>query len=520
MCLSKYGMSSIDSSSPIHFCDNTMQTDDGNVMHGSTLCSTSRSLSAEDADMPVYASADTPAYSNQLTTDSCTSKNSKRRRMEYSMRGMKTCSSSNPSQDSAFGSMTDGELSIASSSIRMSSFQSISSPIDEGVEDSATGLPGPQLTQPSSPCKELHQMIKCKLTQSASETSLTRKWSPRNIAGGGSYSIGNANAVNQSAAAFHQSGAITLDPPKILVNDKNSVYTTSPSRTSSTISQKYRVCSFEDMSLRKAKNMNRHAFRSLEEERRIDSAFTPVDKHQVSVDWTRQYSFNASQPSVKNAEKIKKLTHSTFTRKTSTTKERHSMWKNSILARKKNLIKSNESLHDQTGGHAMGQCMRSARHLPSTSSLGSTNAFQKRVNSTNELHLSHCVDVDRTFAMDELCINPRKSHSERYLLSLAKSKQAGAMDNNEKEEGDADDDNEDDEHAIDCWEIKSFIDDTSSSNSTDSPSSSTSSPCHREICQFIGGIELSDSRVTDEKVPLLDGMEMSPISPVDTDALL
>lgn len=512
--LSNYGLLTAGLSSPIHFCDNSMQSDDGSstkLAHHSS----SRSISGEDSDMI----ASIQIYSNQLTTDSCTSKNSKSRRMEYSMRGMKLCSSSNPSQDSAFGSMTDGELSIASSSIRMSSFQSISSPIDEGVEDSVTGMPGPMVSRSTSPNKEMYQqqMMECKIAQSASETSLAKKRSPRNSAG--------ASAVSTSSTAL--SGVMTLDPPKILVNDKNSFYTTSPSRAFGTIevfSQKYRVCSFEDMSSRKThlKSMNRQAFRSLEEERRIDSAFTPVDKHHAAIQ--QQRSFDASQVMVNNPEKFKKLTHTAFTRKTSTTKERHSMWKNSILVRKNNLIKSNESLHDQSASSSMGQLKRGVRHFrePITSSLAfasssSANGIHERVNSTNELHSAHSADVDRTFSLvdDEFRTNPRKSSSERYLLSLTKFKQTAINDYEECDEDDA--------NAIDRSEIKSFIDDSSSSsssNGTNTPSSSTSSPSHREICQFIGGVEPPDARATEDKVPLLDGMEMSPISPVDADAML
>lgn len=400
------------------------------------------------------------------------------------MRGMKLCSSSNPSQDSAFGSMTDGELSIASSSLRMSSFQSISSPIDEGVEDSITGLPGPD----TSPNKEVHPE-EFRIAQSASETSLSKRRSPKKI------------------PIAPASGTVALDPPTILVNDKNSFYTTSPSRAFGTVevfSQKYRVCSFEDMSSRKAflKNVNKQAFRSLEEERRIDSAFTPVGKHMPA----QQRSFDSTGVLVNNPEKFKKLTHAAFSRKISTTKERHSMWKNSILARKNNLIKSNESLHDQSSsaGHMGGH--RSVYN--SRDATGMMPRLHKRVNSTNEL--STRFDADRAAMLTEgLRGNPRKSSSEKYLLSLTKLKQTAINDYEECDEDDA--------NAIDRSEIKSFIDD-SSGNVTDT-SSTSSSPSHREICQFIGGVE-PDSRVTEEKVPLLDGMEMSPISPVETDAML
>lgn len=444
------------------------------------------------------------------------------------MRGMKLCNSSNnPSQDSAFGSMTDGELSIASSSVRMSSFQSISSPIEEGVEDSITGLPGSDATTVhgaataviqsiagalASPSREHHQQpsFEFKIAQSASETSLSKKRSPRTAASSTTLSA----AGNQPPSA---SSPMPLDPPKILVNDKNSFYTTSPSRAFGTIevfSQKYRVCSFEDMSSgRKTylKSMNKQAVRSLEEERRIDSAFTPIDKQMPAP----QRSLDSSRVLVNNPEKFKKLTHVAFSRKISTTKERHSMWKNSILARKNNLIKSSESLHDHSSANGMAQCIRSSGGSGRGSSREIHNfarPLHKRVNSTNELYTSTHFDMDKTSMLtDELRMNPRKSSSERYLLSLTKLKQTAINDYEECDEDDA--------NAMDRSEIKDFIDD-SSSNGTDTSSSSTSSPSHREICQFIGGIEPNDTRATEEKVPLLDGMEMSPISPVETDAML
>lgn len=77
------------------------------------------------------------SFNHQLTADMCNFKNSKSRRLEYSLKCLKY-GRSNPSQDSAFGSLTDNDLSIGSSSIRLSSFQSISSPIDEGVFNCST----------------------------------------------------------------------------------------------------------------------------------------------------------------------------------------------------------------------------------------------------------------------------------------------------------------------------------------------------------------------------------------------
>ncbi|XP_037039855.1 uncharacterized protein LOC119076930 isoform X3 [Bradysia coprophila] len=418
-------------SSPIHICDASNQSDDTTTQH--------RSVDEQDQSLQTC---------NQLSTESCTShKNSTSRRMEYS-RGMKP--TSNPSQDSAFGSMTDE--SIASSSLRLSSFQSISSPIDEGVEDVsnlAIDSASPKTdSNKSSPCKDstssgYHQNEYIGFARSTSDSvSLERK------------SIDN----------------VLLEPPKILVTDQSSMYTTSPSKSCATVevfSQKYRVSSFEDMSMKRTslRNVNKLAFRSLEEERRIDSAFTPVCSPEASVN---------------NTEKFKKLTHAVFSRKITTTKERHTKWKNSILARKNNLIKSNESLLDNAGHYQQ---------------------MNKRVNSTNEL-LCHRYESDN--GSESVKNYPRKSRSERHLFSLTKLKQSAITDYDEC----------DDERLFSIVTRKEVV-----SFNNESSSSSDSSPNHRDVCQIIGGLE-PDPNSSEEKTPLLDGMEMSPISPIESDEML
>lgn len=394
------------------------------------------------------------------------------------MRGMKL-SGSNPSQDSAFGSMTDGEQSIASSSLRLSSFQSISSPIDEGVEDVTTlsidtmATPQKCPSSSSSPGKE-----NCTFSdynqQMSTRMKIARSTSEKRI-------IENA-------------GAITLDPPKILVTDQSSFYTTSPSKACGTVevfSQKYRVSSFEDMTTKRTslRHVNKIAFRSLEDERRIDSAFTPIPTANSSgggLDTnSRAYAYN-------NGEKVKKLTHAAFSRKICSTKEKHTKWKNSILARKNNLIKSNESLLDQQQRDNCGAQLK------------------KRVHSTNEIH-----DCAGPYESDNLCSRPSisvegfknfptKSRSERYLFSLNKLKQT-AINDYEDDEADAV------KHcSVGVYrpEVVSFI---------DASSSSDSSPSRQDICQIIGG---RDPCSAEEKTPLLEGMEMSPISPNESDEML
>lgn len=418
--------------------------------------------------------------------------------------GQRSAGVNNPSQDSAFGSMTDGEQSsIASSSMRLSSFQSISSPIDEGVEDISSSLA--DLT---------HYMSK----DSTDSNTIAR-------------------STSDSVALLKNGMDIQLEPPKILVNgDQSTFYTTSPSKASCTVevfSQKYRVSSFEDMSLRRTplKNVNKLAFRSLEEERRIDSAFQPPSPNSsLSLSTSLQPQPVLTADYVHNNEKFKKLTHAAFSRKISSTKERHTKWKNSILARKNVMIKSNESLLD---------------HSSSTS-----DRLHKRVASSNELSSRHqgpSPDRDRRLkyfsSMDtggsassskiSSCSTstfseyPRKSRSERHLFSLSSFKQRAVT----GPEYDAVDEEDRWDDGFGRSDIVSFIDDSSSSNDGSTTSSgdddgncgdgtgSSSSPSHRDVCQIIGGfVDATGVRggcgSLEEKRPLLDGMEMSPLSPV------
>lgn len=423
--------------------------------------------------------------------------------------GQRSAGVNNPSQDSAFGSMTDGEQSsIASSSMRLSSFQSISSPIDEGVEDISSSLA--DLT---------HYMSK----DSTDSNAIAR-------------------STSDSVALLKNGMDIPLEPPKILVNgDQSTFYTTSPSKASCTVevfSQKYRVSSFEDMSLRRTplKNVNKLAFRSLEEERRIDSAFqppSPSSSSSLSTNNVLQQPVMAAGERVHNNEKFKKLTHAAFSRKITSTKERHTKWKNSILARKNVMIKSNESLLD---------------HHASSVNNGS---LHKRVSSSNELssrkglspdrdrHLGYFSSMDAGGSSFSSKISsssststfneyPRKSCSERQLFSLCSFNQRTVT----GPEYDAVDEEDrwDDGFGLNRTDVVSFIDDSSSSSSSSSgeedgngeggTTESSSSPSHRDVCQIIGGFVGSSTGVrggcgsSEEKRPLLDGMEMSPLSPV------
>lgn len=529
-------------SSPIHFCDNSNHSDDNSMPSTSAIVVAQTSSYTHSADEMIESigPASVPAtviqsttmtFSNQLTANSCnTLKNSKSRRMEYSMRSMKMCSSSGgggTSQDSAFGSMTD-ELSITSSSLRMSSFQSISSPIntiDEGVEDPTSGISGPSLTS----------------SLSQASTASNNESTDANDFNHFGHSSSSASDFNLSKKKSF--GTSSTEIPTILVNDTtsnfNQFYTTSPAKAFGTIevfSQKYRVSSFEDMSSKRAflKNVHKQNFRSLEEEKRIDSAFMPISK---SAQLHHHRSFDANRSdSINNSEKFKKLTHVAFASKISTTRERHTVWKNSILARKNNLIKSNESLHDYNSGYGYG-----GSYSGHQQGYFRETKLHKRVSSTNELCSSNRFEAENrqsTSFGEGLKHYPRKSRSERYLLNLVKLKQTTIT-------SDCEECDEDEVNPIDRSEMESFIDETSSSSSggamnasgnggststitnttisyhTKTESNSTdSSPSHRSMCKIMGGIESDTRRQTEEKIPLLDGMEMETISPTEPDEML
>ncbi|XP_037958435.1 uncharacterized protein LOC119687945 [Teleopsis dalmanni] len=485
-----------------------------------SICNLSASTSA--------AASANASFNHQLTADMCNYKNSKSRRLEYSLKCLKY-GRSNPSQDSAFGSLTDNDLSIGSSSFRLSSFQSISSPIDEGVEDIiiATTSTG------NETCLELATIPHNMVSQDSANSSPCRESSPSNFLNiddgisGGSYSGGSSssgstsnirpqqfpislspkilvtattnssNSSLASASAGHQQHQLQqFDPPKILVNDQNSIYTTSPSKRSGTIevfSQKYRVSSFEDMSPNQRcssansdkhlRNVNRMAFRSLEEERRIDNAFMPI------IDRT-----NSDNRVNMQSEKYKKLTHASFCiSKTSsqvtvfdtspcqnsnsiagsttliagsvgayvaeiqrpatvagTSSTRQMVWRDSKFYRKNRIAKSNDSLLEISPNHSARLSPSSLRdnQYDSCSSYGSRSHSRHSLyrGSSNEIcgsnqtlglglavTTSFCSNgrrycssksEDLGESIDYLRVmDARKSYSERHLVTLTKLKQ-------------------------------------------------------------------------------------------------
>ncbi|XP_036328131.1 uncharacterized protein LOC118740635 [Rhagoletis pomonella] len=432
------------------------------LMTDSAKASTSAAAAAAASVATAGAGAAAAAsFNHQLTADICNYKNSKSRRLEYSLKCLKY-GRSNPSQDSAFGSLTDNDLSVGSSSFRISSFQSISSPIDEGVEDVIIAT----TTGGKETCLELATIPRSMVSQDSAISSPCRETSPSNFlniddamsagsCSGASTSSGGSTGnirpqqfpvslspkilvtatTNSSNSSLSSSSAALpqgqqFDPPKILVNDQNSIYTTSPSKRTGTIevfSQKYRVCSFEDMSPNKRsssdkllKNVNRMAFRSLEEERRIDSAFMPI------VDRTN----SENRVNMQRDEKYKKLTHASFrisktssqvivydnspnqlisTSPVGATKvitngelqrpataagsvsSRQTMWRDSKFYRKNRIAKSNDSLLETSPNHSARLSPSSLRdnHYDSSSSYGGSRSHSRqslnRGGSINEI---------------------------------------------------------------------------------------------------------------------------------------
>lgn len=185
--------------------------------------------------------------------------------------------------------MTDGEMSRASS-FKLSSFQSISSPIDEGVEDSL------DMRFPRANDEQISQ---------------------------------NSNRETSCSSYSHLQGAMNLsDVPKLMVNDDNYVFTSSPKQKLDICDyfpHKNRVSSFEELSLNSG--LPRDAClmqsRSLEqEERRIDTAFSPINLLSMCT-------------------KNEKVNPDLIDRKTS--EKRSTMWTNSIITKNETRIKeSNE----------------------------------------------------------------------------------------------------------------------------------------------------------------------------------
>lgn len=550
-------------SSPIHYCDNNVHSDDN---------SNSNTIIRIDS-IESQGSTSSPAGSIQLQqlNPSSAFKNLKSRRMEYSRRGM-ILGLSNPSQDSAFGSMTDGESSRASS-FKLSSFASMNSPIDEGVEDIlaenetesiATTMAGLKYIDSagSSPCHDHQASISPRDTQPGSSSS--RDISP-----------------NHSARY--------LEPPKLVINNHSSTttnaslcYTSSPLRkcaTTEVFSQKYRVSSFEDMSYtsrlanKSIKNSTRKIFRSFEEERRIDSAFMPIDTSSTSINSrlsphqlqpkprpqsTSTLHHQLSLPPTLTPTSPKQLLapaqYNQLTKKKNasfqnlqslaTPRDKTYQWRNK-------LIKSNECLFET-----------SFNMSPSSTTQSEIDRLLSHGSSTHELPTtSAAAEIERFILTPEpVVMNPRRTRADRQqLFSLAKFRHSTILDSISledcSEEGKRESDpttssisncstksfSWDDRTEIEVKKLEnSSTDDTSdqdSSSVTDSllrspivkhdqrsiRSGGSGSSSAAEVRKYLDDTAGSDGGFgsgNEEKTPLLEGMELSPISPTESEQML
>lgn len=453
----------------------------------------------------------------------CTAyKNSKSRRMEYSMRGLKL-GVSNPSQDSAFGSMTDGELSRASS-FKLSSFQSVSSPIDEGVEDIADHLDPGRCFKYIDSCSS----SPCRGDKSPSVYSCSsRDPSPVSPIGGGA----SLTVPNKSSAL--------LELPKFVINDSSSnqatIYTASPIRKCATIevfSQKYRVSSFEDMSYQTMRyqnklgpNSSKKVFRSFDEQQRKTKISSSPSSSQLSTKQPKQQqplnrviksnssSINYSTSSVTSSPSISVL--SRFI----SSKEKNILWKNSILSRKNNLIKSTESFFESSFDHPENE------HLLNTSreDSGDENFSPRQTRahpptnhpSQNKRQSSLTPDLlpslTLTSTSNITTSAPRKSRSEsRHLFSLAKLKQNPILDSVALDYYLSEEERNTPTTSID--EAKDYSEHDNSSITDDSVTNSerrgSASLSQTDIRKFI---DADPGDIEEESTPLLEGMEMSPI---------
>lgn len=438
--------------SPIHYCDN-INEQPSTSSHHQLDTAVIRISSFEEVPsssqqhvLQKQSSQQQQQHQSSSLDPSSAYKTSKIRRTEYSMRGIKM-GCSNPSQDSAFGSMTDGELSRASS-FKLSSFQSVSSPIDEGVEDI---------------CEEKHP-ASLKYIDSSSSCSpcpgdnFTQSLNDLNVPGPSA----SPHHLNPLHVTNIKETCIYLDPPKLVVNDHSTIYTASPIRkcaTTEIFSQKYRVSSFEDM----AQGLSsKKAFRSFEEEQRIESAFKP----QV----TRNFSLAGM-----------------------TGKERSTLWKDSFLKCNKNnlTIKSNESIYDKIENE----------ELTIDSSLSSTTPeiFSRRTRTDRLLFFKQNAIIE----LDTLSDIGSSSKNKQSSNSCSSSN--------------------DDESNIDNTTITSTTnDDTGECNSEEECSSLTesllkTSSSHDDFRKFVKSFDSEDtshslSNNGEEKTPLLDGIEMLSIT--------
>lgn len=473
-------VSRIDSEvSPIHYCDKG---------EPSTSSTHKNQLSVNEKGTVIKISSFDEAYafssvtqkqsshqaqcSQQSLDPSSAYKNSKTRRTEYSMKGIKI-GCSNPSQDSAFGSMTDGELSRASS-FKLSSFQSVSSPIDEGVEDILEDKRGDtNLNNISNNLKFIDSNSTC---SSSCPDNFTQSLNDLNLPGT-SLSLIHSRNIKETSPI----------PPTLLINDhssKNYISTSSPMRkckTTEMFSSRYRVSSFEDMALSSnhlKNHISKKQFRSFEEEQRIESAFTPISSSNDITDDIKY--FNSSI----------------------TGRERSTLWKDSSSFSKSNknniAMKSNEFMNDSVVGvRASGnECDEGDDEDMETSveNLSTEEVSSRFIRSDR---LSFCLAKFKQNAIVESVALDTLSESS----SMSTKKLSNSSSSN-------------DESNIDNTTITSTTNDEC--NSEEECSSLTESllktPSIDDVRKFVKGFDFEESSMSagnSEEVPLLEMLSMS-----------
>jgi hypothetical protein len=493
-------VSTIDSEiSPIHYCDNAEASTSSSAAALRNQLSVDgerntviRISSFDEASTSLSIIQKQQSNNPQSLDPSSAYKNSKMRRTEYSMRGIKI-GCSNPSQDSAFGSMTDGELSRASS-FKLSSFQSVSSPIDEGVEDVLLE----DTIDIASGMKFIDSNSSCS-SPCATNDNFTQSLNDLNLPG-------PSSTTNSLRTSNIKETCIYLDPqiPKLMVNDGNYIYTSSPIRkcaTSEVFSQKYRVSSFEDMSSNSnhllRSQVCKKQSRSFEEEQRIESAFTPI---------------TSTSNSLERREK-RKSTRSPVNRHftaTMTGKERSIMWKDSFLKCNKNniTIKSNESICDLSE-----ETDAQKRSSVSISEVGTDEDDTSVENSSMEMSSTTTQSL-RKFRNDRLLFNLAKFKQNAIAESVALDTLSESSSKENKKHSNSSSSN--DESNIYNATITSTTNDEC--NSEEDCSSLTESllktPSIEDVRKFVKSFDSEDgsnSACNSEAAPLL-GIEMLSIS--------
>ncbi|CRK93840.1 CLUMA_CG007367, isoform A [Clunio marinus] len=491
--------------SPIHYCDNGEASTSTGQRHQlpiddkGTVIKISSFDESTSSHHILQKQSSNPQCSQQSLDPSSAYKNSKTRRTEYSMRGIKI-GCSNPSQDSAFGSMTDGELSHASS-FKLSSFQSVSSPIDEGVEDiNEDKNRDNSISTIASSLKFIDSNSSC---SSPCPDKFTQSLNDLDIAG--------PSNINPLHVTNIRETCIFLDPPKLIVNDDstgNYIYTSSPIRkcaTTEVFSQKYRVSSFEDMALNSnhlKHQVNKKAFRSFEEEQRIESAFTPIKS---------------------SGEKVLELPIKHFT-STMTGRERSILWKDSFLKCNKNnlTIKSKESICELETDDAKEACgSQQATIVKADSNEDNNDDDNDDDDETSIEYSSASITAEMSSTQSS-----RRARSDRLSFSLARFKQNAIIESvaldtlsessNSKVKKHSNSSSSNDESNVDNTTITSTTNDEC--NSEEECSSLTESllktPSIDDVRKFVKSFESeegSGSVGNSEEAPLL-GIEMLSIS--------